>query len=489
MQSIWRSAKPELRRTEANNACKPSRRQFLSSPVVFAGKRGRRPNFVVILTDDQGYSDLSCYGARGFLTPHLDRMAAEGVRFTDFYAAAAICSPARAALLTGCYPQRVGITRVLGPKSEIGIHPSEQLLPELLKAAGYRTALFGKWHLGQLPAFLPLRHGFDEFFGTPGSNDMGSNMDLEARRAGRAGVELMEGEQVKEIDPDQRFLTARYTERALRFIRANRRRPFFLYFAPNMPHTPLFASPRFQGATQRGLYGDVITEIDWAVGEILGCLRTEGLAEDTLVVFTSDNGPWLIFGDHGGSALPFRGGKREAWEGGFRVPGVFWWPGRIPAARTCQQLATQMDLLPTFVRLAGASLPDSIIDGKDIWPLISGASQAVSPHDAFYYYYDYELRACRSGRWKLVLPHTDHAVPDPARIGHGGVRGGVRSVTYPQVLYDLILDPTETTDVSAQNPKVVSRLLNLVEWARQELGDSLTKRSGKGVRHHARTGA
>lgn len=459
-----------------------SRRQLLLSPTLVAARRTRRPNFVVILTDDQGWADLSCYGARGFLTPNLDRMAAEGVRFTDFYAAAAVCSPARAALLTGCYPQRVGITRVLGPKAETGIHPDEQLLPELLRSAGYRTALFGKWHLGRLPQYLPLRHGFDEFFGTPGSNDMGSNMDLEARRAGKAGVELMEGDKVVEVDPDQRLLTARYVERAVRFIRASRHRPFFLYLAPNMPHTPLFASDRFRGKTERGLYGDVVAEIDWGVGEILRCLRLEGLAGNTLVVFTSDNGPWLIFGDHGGSALPFRGGKREVWEGGFRVPGIFWWPGRIPAARTCQQLATQMDLLPTLLQLAGVPPPQVKIDGKDIWPLLSGAPGAASPHAAFYYYYDYELRACRSGRWKLVLPHTDQAVPDPAQIPGGGIRGGVRKIQYGQALYDLILDPAETTDVSAQHREVVKKLLALVEEARSDLGDSLTARVGQGCR-------
>jgi len=443
-----------------------------------------RPNFILILTDDQGYADLGCYGARGFSTPNLDRMAAEGVRFTDFYAAAPICSPARAALLTGCYPQRVGITRVLGPNSESGIHPDEQLLPELLRASGYRTALFGKWHLGRLPKFLPLHHGFDEFFGTPGSNDMGANMEPEARRRGRAGVELMEGDKVIEVDPDQRFLTARYLERALHFIRADRHKPFFLYFAPNMPHTPLFVSPRFKGTTERGLYGDVIAEIDWAVGQILDRLRRDRIAENTLVIFSSDNGPWLIFGDHGGSALPLRGGKREVWEGGFRVPAIFWWPEHIPAARTCQELATQMDIMPTLLRLAGASMPRLSIDGKDIWPLISGVPGASSPHQAFYYYYDYELRACRSGRWKLVLPHTDHAAPDPARIGSGGVRGAVRSVTYHQALYDLILDPAETTDVAPRYPDVVKKLLGHVEWARAELGDTLTNRKGKGLRSY-----
>lgn len=463
-----------------------SRRRFLLSSTLVAASRATPPNFVVILADDLGWADLSCYGARGFLTPNLDRMAAEGVRFTDFYAAAAICSPARAALLTGCYPQRVGITRVLGPKAENGIHPEEQLLPELLRAAGYHTALFGKWHLGRLPQYLPLRHGFHEFFGTPGSNDMGSNMDLEARRAGKAGVELMEGDSVVEVDPDQRLLTARYTERAMRFIRASRRRPFFLCLAPNMPHTPLFASDKYRGKTERGLYGDVVAEIDWAVGEILHCLRKEGLAGNTLVVFTSDNGPWLIFGDHGGSALPFRGGKREVWEGGFRVPGIFWWPGRIPAARTCQQLVTQMDLVPTFLGLARVPLPAVKIDGKDIWPLLSGAPNAASPHEAFYYYYDYELRACRSGRWKLVLPHTDLAAPDPAQISGGGVRGGVMKVQYRQALYDLILDPAETTDVSARHPEVVQKLLALIEQARADLGDSLTNRPGSGIRRPPR---
>ncbi len=459
-----------------------SRRELLLGPIVLTRKQARPPNVIVILTDDQGYADLGCYGAQDLSAPNIDRMAAEGVRFTDFYSAASICSPARAALLSGCYPQRISITKVLGPNSVTGIHPEEQLLSELLKARGYRTALYGKWHLGRQPEFLPLRHGFDEFFGTPGSNDMGSNMDVEARRRGRAGVELIEGEKVVEIDPDQRRLTARYTERALRFIRANRRQPFFLYVAPNMPHTPLFVSDLFRGKSKRGLYGDVISEIDWAVGEILQCLRQEGLASNTLVFFSSDNGPWLIFGDHGGSATPLRGGKREVWEGGFRVPGIFWWPGRIPPGRTCSEVATLMDVLPTIVRLAGSDLPKRTIDGKDIWPLLSGAPGARSPHKSFYYYYDYELRGCRSGRWKLVLPHIDNAAPDPTGIGSGGVRGAVRRVRYTQALFDLLSDPGESTDVSQRNPSVVEQFSSLIDWARRELGDSLTNRLGEGVR-------
>lgn len=455
-----------------------TRRSFLRCAAAAVT---RPPNVVLILTDDQGYGDLGCYGARDLRTPHIDRMAAEGVRFTDFYAAP-ICSPSRAALLTGCYPVRVGIPGVLPPNARSGIDPGEKLLPEILKERGYATAIVGKWHLGERPQYSPLRHGFDEFFGTPGSNDMGSNMDLAARAQGKAGVALIEGDRRIETDPDQSQLTRRYTARAAAFIERNRARPFFLFLSHNMPHTPIFASDAFRGKSRRGLYGDAVEELDWSTGELLATLRRTGLDRDTLVIFTSDNGPWLIFGDHGGSPGPLRGGKREATEGGFRVPAIFRWPGRIPPRRVSGEVATNMDILPTVARLAGAGLPPHPIDGRDIWPLLSAQPGARSPHEAFFYYYEQELRACRSGKWKLVLPHTDRAVPDPARIGRGGVRGEVHTVEYRQALYDLSADPAERNDLSAKHPDIVARLAGLCERARGDLGDSATGRKGAGVR-------
>lgn len=453
-----------------------------ASALPLCGQASRPPNVILILTDDQGYADLSIQGAEGFRTPHIDRMAEEGVRFTQFYSAAAICSPSRAALMTGCYPARTGIVAVLQQESKIGISDQEKLLPQMLRERGYRTALYGKWHLGRQREFLPLQHGFDEFLGTPGSNDMGSQMDLEKRRAGKAGVEFMQGDKIVEIDPDQSQLTARYTELAIGFIRQNKQRPFFIYLAHNMPHTPLFASEKFRGKSKRGIYGDAMEELDWSVGRILATLKDEGLDRDTLVIFTSDNGPWLIFGDHGGSARPLRGGKRESFEGGFRVPAIFRWPGRIPAKRVSHELVTSMDIVPTVAKLAGAALPKHSVDGRDILPLLESRPGAKSPHEAFYYYYERELRAVRSGPWKLVLPHTDKHNPDPAQPGHDGVRGGVRTVTYPLALYDLTKDPGETKDLAAQFPTEVKRLQTIAQQARTELGDAITGEKGRGVR-------
>lgn len=441
----------------------------------------RPPNVILILTDDQGYGDLSCYGSGDIRTPHIDQLAKEGMRFTDFYAAP-ICSPSRAALMTGCYPMRVGIPKVLNTNSPNGIDADEKLLPEMLKERGYATALFGKWHLGDRPQFNPLRHGFDEFLGTPGSNDMGTNMDLAMRRAGKAGVALIEGERQIETDPDQAQLAHRYTQRAIEFMERNRTRPFFLYLAHNMPHTPLFASGGFRGKSGRGLYGDVVQEIDSTVGELMAAIKRLNLEGDTLIIFTSDNGPWLIFGDHGGSPEPLRGGKREVLEGGFRVPAIFRWKGRIPAGQVCREMATNMDILPTIAKLAGASLPSHRIDGRDIWPLLEGRRNARTPHEAFFYYYQDELRAVRSGKWKLILPHTDQAVPDPAQIGMGGKRGGVKSVTYTQALFNLESDPKETTDLSANNPDIVKKLAAFAEVMRNDLGDAIVRRKGRNTR-------
>lgn len=428
----------------------------------------RPPNVILILTDDQGYGDLSCYGAKDIRTPNIDQLAKEGMRFTDFYAAP-ICSPSRAALLTGCYPVRVGIPKVLPHNSPTGIAAGETLLPEILKKKGYSTALFGKWHLGDRPQYNPLRHGFDEFFGTPGSNDMGPQMDLELRRAGKAGVALIEGEKQIETNPDQSQLAHRYTERAIQFMERNRDKPFFLYIAHNMPHTPIFATAPFRNRSNRGLYGDVITEIDSTVGELTAAVKRLNLDNDTLIIFTSDNGPWLIFGDHSGSPEPHRGGKREVLEGGFRVPAIFRYKGKIPAGRVCREMATNMDILPTIAKLAGAALPEKPLDGRDIWPLLEGRPNARTPHEAFFYYYQDELRAVRSGKWKLILPHTDQAVPDPAKIGMGGHRGGVQSVTYQQALYNLESDPKERTDLSTQHPAIVKKLTALANTKRKEL--------------------
>lgn len=436
-----------------------------------------KPNFIVIFTDDQGYNDLGCFGSPHIKTPHLDRMAAQGMRFTDFYASAPVCTPSRASLMTGCYAQRVGMAHmpnaqgsleppatVLFPYSKCGLNADEFTVAESLKLCGYATACIGKWHLGHLPPFLPTRHGFDYYYGIPYSNDM-------------VPSPLMRNEEVIEEPAVQETLTERYTEEAVTFIKTNQDCPFFLYLAHNMPHTPLHVSPRFAGQSAGGLYGDVIECIDWGVGRILETLKEFGLDRHTLVVFTSDNGPWLVKGEDGGFATPLRAGKGTTYEGGMRVPCIMRWPGHIPAGTTCSEVATTMDLMPTFTGLAGGSLPhDRVIDGKDIATLMVGAPGARSPHEAFYYYFGRQLHAVRSGDWKLKLE-------TPFR-GEDIYRAAFRrdDVTMPPALYNLRTDIGEQKNLMDARQDVVERLMVYIEKAREDLGDSLTGAVGTGVR-------
>lgn len=453
------------------------------------------PNFIVVFADDLGYADLGCYGAREIETPNLDRMAAEGMRLTSFYVAQAVCSASRAALLTGCYPNRVGIEGALGPQSPTGINDRELTIAEVLKPRGYATAIYGKWHLGDAPQFLPTHHGFDEYFGLPYSNDMWPlhpdyvNLppDSAQRKRGYPDLPLLENDRVV-ISPvtaeHQAQLTTWYTEHAVRFIEQHRDRPFFLYVPHAMPHVPLFVSDRFKGRSKAGLYGDVVMELDWSVGEILAAVRRAELDARTLVIFTSDNGPWLLYGNHAGSARPFREGKGTMFEGGVRVPCIARWPGHIPAGKVCAELALTMDFLPTFARLAGTEPPrDRIVDGRDIWPLMSGQPGATSPHDAFYYYWGRELQAIRSGKWKLHFPHR---YPKPQPTGGEGRPGKYAQLEMASALYDLEADIGETINVAAQHPDVVARLEALAEQAREDLGDTATKRVGRGVREPGR---
>lgn len=438
----------------------------------------RPPNFVVIFTDDQGYGDVGCFGAEGFETPNLDRMAAEGMKFTDFHVAAAVCGASRAALLTGCYPQRVGILGAPGPNATTGIHDNELLIPELLKERDYATAIFGKWHLGHRKKFLPTRHGFDRYFGLPYSNDMWPHHPT---NRSFPDLPLIEGEETIEYNPDQTQLTTWYTERAVQFIEDNREQPFFLYVPHSMPHVPLYVSEKFRGKSEQGLYGDVIMEIDWSVGQILATLERTGVDEHTVVVFTSDNGPWLSYGNHAGSAGPLREGKGTTWEGGQREACLMRWPGKIPAGTVCNELTTTMDLLPTFARLAGVEVPsDRKIDGHDIWPLMSGETGAESPYREFYYYWNRGLDAVRQGKWKLHFPHAYRSLT--GEPGSDGQPGGYTQQRTGLALYDLDADVGETNDVAEQHPQVVEKLTALAEEARQDLGDSHTDRRGKGLR-------
>ncbi|MCU0786530.1 MAG: sulfatase [Verrucomicrobia bacterium] len=458
------------------------------------------PNLVIIFCDDLGYADIGKFGAEGYQTPHLDRLADAGATFRNFHVAQPICSASRAGLLTGCYPNRIGVHQALGPRSKTGISADEMTLAELVKQRGYATAIFGKWHLGDAPQFLPLRHGFDEYFGLPYSNDMWPlhpdllrrTPEVAARKRGYPDLVLFDGETVarpKVTQEDQNQLTTWYAERAVKFIEKNKARPFFLYLAHSMPHVPLGVSDKFRGKTKRGLYGDVIEEIDWSVGQVLGALKRNGLDENTWVIFTSDNGPWLSYGNHAGSARPLREGKGTSWEGGTRVPCIMRWPGHIPAGVETWDMLMTIDLFPTIADLIGAQLPDRKIDGLDVWPIISRQPGAKNPHAAYWFYYEVnQLQAVTSGdgRWKLQMPHTYRTMIGQAP-GRDGMPGEyVNRQLESAELYDLANDMGETTDVSANHPEVVKQLKEEAEKARADLGDALTKRSGSGQREPGR---
>jgi arylsulfatase A len=451
----------------------------LNAGVVFSADK--KPNFVIIFTDDQGYGDVGVFGAKGFTTPNLDKLAAEGTKFTNFHVAQAVCSASRAALLTGCYPTRIGFSGALNNTARHGLSDKEKTIAEVLKPQGYATAIFGKWHLGHHPEFLPTHHGFDEYFGLPYSNDM---WPPNGKRY--PPLPLIEGDKVIATQPDQTQLTTWYTEHAVKFIEKHKDEPFFLYVAHNMPHVPLHVSDKFKGKSEKGLYGDVIMEIDWSVGQISEALQKNGLADNTFIIFTSDNGPWLSYGEHAGSAGPLREGKGTSWEGGVREPCIMRWPGKIPAGRVCNDALMTIDILPTFAALAGAQLPPNKIDGLDVWPVISGKEGAKNPHDAYFIYYNQnDLQAVLSGKWKLYLPHAYRTL-----AGKPGGKDG-KEVSYAMTktglaLYDQEADIGEQNDVAEKNPDVVKRLSDLAELCRDDIGDGLTKRVGKNVREPGR---
>ena len=455
------------------------------------------PNIVIVFTDDQGYADVGVFGAQGFTTPHLDRLAAAGRRFTNFYVAQPVCSASRAALLTGCYPNRIGIHGALGPHNEIGIHDDELTLAELCRSRGYATGIFGKWHLGHHPQFLPLAHGFEEFAGIPYSNDMWplhpSLVDLPPgsprRQRGYPPLPFLVDRDIanSEVSPDdQAQFTTELTRRAVDFIDRHHAHPFFLYVPHPMPHVPVFVSDKFAGRSQQGRYGDVIMELDWSVGQIVAALERHQLTDNTLVVFTSDNGPWTSYGNHAGSVGPLREAKGTTFEGGVRVPCIMRWPRRIPAGTVCDEPLMTIDLLPTIAGLIGAALPDHPIDGLDVWPLLAGTPGAKSPHEAYFFYYHAgDLEAVRSGRWKLHFPHSYRTLGERP----GGVDG--RPTTYDQAaiglaLYDLDADPGESIDLADRYPEVLERLSQLADRMRADLGDRLTNVVGQGLREPGR---
>jgi arylsulfatase len=458
------------------------------------------PNVVIILADDLGYNDLGCFGSKTIRTPNLDRMAAEGTRLTDFYVAQAVCSASRAALMTGCYPNRVSMQGALNHTSREGIPPDEVLLPELLKGRGYATAAFGKWHLGTAEMFHPLKHGFDEFWGIPYSND--NSKYHPSLAAEMPPLPLYEDERVVGLDPDQSLFTRRITEKSVSFIRRHKDKPFLLYVPHVMPHVPIFASDRFRDRSGKGLYADVVEELDWSVGLILETLKQSGIDERTLVIFFSDNGPFLSYGDHAGSAAPLREGKLTTFEGGVRVPCIARWPGRIPAGRVCGEPLMEIDLLPTLAQLTNADLPERKLDGRDIAPVLLGAEGAASPHEALVFYAGNDLEAVRAGQWKLHFAHSYISVDgtpgtggkpanfgkiQPKAITQSGIEGiasrhGYRVAQTELALFNLRQDPGETTNVAEAHPEVVERLKQLAVPLREELGDALMGTKGSAVR-------
>jgi len=433
-------------------------------------KPERKPNFIIFLTDDQGFNDVGCFGSPNIKTPNFDRMALEGIKLTGHYVGAPVCGPSRAALMTGSYPLRIAEPKNLKNLHTLA-HDKEMMIPEVLKTQGYATALIGKWHVGG----HPNDQGFDYFFGTPLFN--GSTKLIE-QNSYRASVMRNKETVIKSVEqPEMDQLTTMYTEEALKFIESKKDQPFFLYLAHNMPHVPLGVSDKFRGKSKGGLYGDAVEEVDWSLGQVMEKLQKLGIDKDTFVVFFSDNGPWIAkaIGDHGGHAEPLRGSKMKSWEGGPRVPCIMRWPGHIPAGQSCDEITTAMDLFPTFAALAGSTLPtDRVIDGKNIFPLVTGETKQ-SPHAAYLYYCYTHLHAVRDAQWKLVVPRP--AKPEWMSWWAGNI-DEVKEVQ----LFDLKNDIGETTNVADKHPEVVTRLMKLIDNARDELGDC--DRIGKGARFY-----
>jgi len=418
---------------------------LLGDQAVAGAQRQKPPNFLLVNCDDLGYGDLGCFGSESIATPNLDELAGSGVRFTDFYSCAPVCTPSRAGLVSGRYAQRLRLPRVLFPADHVGISDYEITVAQLLRDRGYATACIGKWHLGHLPQFLPTRHGFDYYFGIPYSNDM----DTKGRK--EPPTPLIRNEKIIEAPAVQETLTERYTQEAIGFVKKNKDRPFFVYLPHTMPHVPLHVSERFKGSSKRGLYGDVVETIDWGVGEIVKTLKAEGLERDTLVMFTSDNGPWLQQKENGGSAGPLREGKGTAFEGGMRVPFIARWPGRIPAGSLCREPASNLDFLPTLVALAGGGVPDDRpIDGRDITPLLTGTG--TLPDYAFFYNQGYSASAVRYGRWKLHVARRGQRIDEPE-------------------LYDLEKDIGETSNLASEYPKLVAKLRAKIEEFQKTLDE------------------
>ncbi|MFT3846258.1 MAG: sulfatase [Lacibacter sp.] len=453
------------------------------------------PNVIFILMDDMGYGDLECYGGFPYHTTNINSLANGGMRFTNFYAAQAVCSASRSAFLTGCYPNRIGISGALSPSANIALNPDEETIAKLLHDKGYKTGMIGKWHLGQKAPFLPLSYGFDEFLGLPYSHDYwpvnydGTPLDTTTARGKWPMLRLLEGNTpVKSITTlnDAATLTTMYTQRAVEFIKRNKNKPFFLYLAHSMPHVPLAVSEKFKNKSRAGLYGDVMEEVDWSVGQVLKTLDETGLSKNTIVIFTSDNGPWLTYGNHAGNTGGLREGKGTAWDGGLKVPFIIRWPLQIKPGTVCNNMAAGMDLLPTIVSVCGAKLPAKKIDGVNLWTLLKQQPLA-EPRTEFVYYYDRcSLKGIRKGQWKLVFPNISQTYKRSSAIGYDGWPGKYASDSVRLALYDLRTDPGETLDVKEKFPEIVKELTVIADKYRKEIGDDLTKQKGAEVRPAAR---
>lgn len=451
--------------------------------ILFGGSlnaQNKKPNIILVYIDDMGYGDIGITGANSYLTPNFNQMQKEGVFFTQFYSPQAVCTASRAGVLTGAYPNRIGFAGALDHTSKMGLNPDEQTIPELLRTKGYKTAAYGKWHLGHLPEFLPRKHGFDEFFGIPYSNDMWPNHPTGKNYY--PALPLIENETTIQTNPDQSQFTTLFTEKSLSFIEKNKSNPFFIYLAHPMPHVPLFVSEKFKGKSKQGLYGDVMMELDWSIGQIRNKLKELKMEENTLLIITSDNGPWINYGNHAGSTGGLREGKGTSFEGGQRVPCLMTWKGVIPGGTICNNLASSIDILPTLATITGAELSGRKIDGVNIYELMKG-DFSQNPRDHFLYYYrKNSLEAIRKGDWKLVLPHHSRTY-EGFKPGIDGMPGQVNENHFVEGgLYDLRRDPGERYNVRGDYPEIEAELLKIAAAAREDLGDDLSKNPGKNRR-------
>lgn len=437
-------------------------------------------NIILVNLDDVGYGDFSCNGAYGYTTPHIDQLASQGVRFTHFLAGQPISGASRVGLLTGCYPNRIGFSGAPGPDSNYGVHQDEMTMGELLKQKGYVTAIFGKWHLGSQYQFLPLQNGFDEYYGLPYSNDMWPFHPQQGEVFNFPDLPTYDGNEVVGYNTDQTRFTTDYTMRSIDFIKKNVQagKPFFLYLAHNMPHVPLAVSDKFKGKSEQGLFGDVMMEIDWSIGEVWKTVQELGIEENTLIVITSDNGPWTNYGNHAGSAAGLREAKATTFDGGNRVPCIVYWKGHTQAGTICNELASNIDLFPTFAEISGAPLPQRKIDGVSILSLIEGKTDA-NPRTSFVYYYNKnDLEAVTDGEFKLVFPHK-YVTYGAYAPGNDGKPGKLATVELrASELYDLRRDPGERYNVLHQYPERAAKLMKIADEMRSQLGDDLTRVKG-----------